>query len=52
MRLKKLLNTSAVVFASHDKKLVESICNRIIILEKGKIIKDKKKLIIILLLYV
>lgn len=39
---KKLLNTSAVVFASHDEKLVESICNRIIILEKGKIIKDEK----------
>ena len=40
-RLKEKINKiHALVFASHNHQLINSVCNRIIVMEKGKIIKD------------
>lgn len=40
-RLKEKINSiHALVFASHNHELINSVCNRIIVMEKGKIIKD------------
>lgn len=40
-RLEKKINEiRALVFACHNHKLVNSICNRIIVMEKGKIVSD------------
>ncbi len=42
IRLRKMMqNSKVVLFASHDFGLVESICNRIITFDQGKIIEDK-----------
>ena len=38
---KTLENFSGMIFASHDENLIYSICNRVITLENGTIIKDK-----------
>jgi len=36
----KIKKIHALVFASHNHELINSVCNRIIVMEKGKIIKD------------
>lgn len=36
----KINKIDALVFASHNHDLINSICNRIIVMERGKIIKD------------
>jgi len=42
-KLKNLMNSSsALLFASHDLKLIKQLCNRILVFKEGKIIKDKK----------
>ncbi len=41
-KLKQMMkNSKAVLFASHDIKLVENICNRIITFNNGEIVEDK-----------
>jgi len=38
---KKITNLDTIIFASHNKLLVESICNRVITMSKGEIFEDK-----------
>lgn len=38
----KIHNIDILIFASHDLKLIQSICNRIITLDKGEIVEDKR----------
>ena len=40
--LKMIKNSGVFLFASHDEVLLKSLCNRIITLENGSIIKDIK----------
>jgi len=40
--LKMIKNSGVFLFASHDEALLKSLCNRIITLENGSIIKDIK----------
>jgi lipopolysaccharide transport system ATP-binding protein len=40
--LKMIKNSGIFIFASHDEVLLKSLCNRIITLENGSIIKDIK----------
>ena len=37
----KITDIGTIIFASHNKSLVDSICNRLIILDKGEIKEDK-----------
>ena len=37
----KINNIESIIFASHNKNLVESICNRMIVMDKGEIKDDK-----------
>ena len=42
-KMKELINYSSIlVIASHSLKVLKSTCNRIIYLEKGKIVRDEK----------
>ena len=38
----KLIQTNSLVIASHNQQLINKFCNRIIYLDKGKIIKDER----------
>jgi len=38
--VKKFSQLEGLVFASHNESLISSVCNRIITLEDGKVIKD------------
>ncbi len=37
----KITDIDTIIFASHNKNLVESICNRLIVMDKGEIKEDK-----------
>jgi len=37
----KINNIETIIFASHNRSLVESICNRLIIMDKGEIQEDR-----------
>jgi ABC-type polysaccharide/polyol phosphate transport system ATPase subunit len=38
----KLIQANSLVIASHNQQLINKFCNRIIYLDKGKIIKDEQ----------